>query len=153
MKQADKPRLFCDVMLGKLARKLRLLGVDVCYERDLKGMMAYRQAKSEGRLFLTRHRRFRSMPDVLYVNSDNVAEQVEQMARVFHLTPTEKKEAEGMLTRCTVCNEPLIKISREQARPGIPFFIYQIHNDFRRCSKCQRIYWPGSHVGTQSRKC
>ncbi|MEO0069777.1 MAG: Mut7-C RNAse domain-containing protein [candidate division WOR-3 bacterium] len=146
MKQANKPRLFCDVMLGKLARKLRLLGLDVRYERNLKGMTAYRQAKAEGRLFLTRQHRFRNMPDVLYVNSDKIAEQLEQMSRVFSLKASEEDAERGILTRCSVCNESLIKITREQARPGIPFYIYQIHNNFRRCPKCQRIYWPGSHI-------
>ncbi len=137
-------------MLGKLARKLRLLGVDVRYERGLKGMSAYRQAKSEGRLFLTRQRRFRNMPDVLYVASDKIAEQLEQMNEILNLK--EKKGESGVLTRCTVCNEPLTKITRDQARPAIPFYIYQIHIDFWRCPKCQRVYWPGSHLQDMFKK-
>lgn len=146
MKSADYPRLFCDVMLGKLARRLRLLGVDVRYERGVKGIEAYRRAKADGRSFLTRHHRFKNMPDVLYVNSDNVNEQVEQMRQVLRLKATGKKEEGRFLMRCSVCNEPLTKINREQARPAIPFYIYQIHTEFRRCPKCQRVYWPGSHM-------
>ncbi|MEO0004921.1 MAG: Mut7-C RNAse domain-containing protein [candidate division WOR-3 bacterium] len=147
MKSADSPRLFCDVMLGKLARRLRLLGVDVRYERGVKRIEAYRRAKAEGRMFLTRHHRFKSMPDVIYINSDKVNEQVEQVREFLRMKPSEKREVEGgFLSRCSVCNEPLSKISREQARPAIPFYIYQIHTQFRRCPKCQRVYWPGSHI-------
>ncbi len=146
MKSAASPRLFCDVMLGKLARRLRLFGVDVRYERGVKGMEAYRRAKADGRTFLTRHHRFKNMPDVLYVNSDNVNEQVEQVRRILHLKAGAKKEDKGFLTRCSVCNEPLTQIGREQARPAIPFYIYQIHTEFRRCPKCQRVYWSGSHM-------
>ena len=48
--------------------------------------------------------------------------------------------------RCLSCNVPLEKLTREQARPSVPFFIYQIHHDFRGCPKCHRVYWPGNHV-------
>jgi uncharacterized protein with PIN domain len=133
-------------MLGKLARRLRLLGVDVRYESRAKGIEAYRRAKAEARLFLTRNHRFKNLPDVLYVQSGRVNEQVEQIRQFLHLSPAEKRAESGILTRCSVCNEPLTQIGREQARPAIPFYIYQIHTQFRRCPKCHRVYWPGSHI-------
>ncbi|MGQ9707568.1 MAG: Mut7-C RNAse domain-containing protein [bacterium] len=146
MKSADPSRLFCDVMLGKLARRLRLLGVDVRYDPNLKGIDGYRRARAEGRLFLTRHHRFRNLPGVIYVDSDQINKQVAELRRVLHLTPSERKDESGILTRCSVCNELLTRIGREQARPAIPFYIYQIHTQFRRCPKCHRVYWPGSHI-------
>jgi uncharacterized protein with PIN domain len=57
--------------------------------------------------------------------------------------PAEKIAAYG---RCLQCNVPLERITREQARPSVPFFIYQIHHDFRGCPKCRKVYWPGDHV-------
>ncbi len=57
--------------------------------------------------------------------------------------PAEKIAAYG---RCLQCNVPLEKLTREQARPLVPFFIYQIHHDFRGCPKCRKVFWPGNHV-------
>jgi uncharacterized protein with PIN domain len=54
--------------------------------------------------------------------------------------------------RCLQCNVPLEKLTREQARPSVPFFIYQIHHDFRGCPKCRRVYWPGDHVEQMSQR-
>lgn len=135
-------------MLGKLAQKLRLYGLDVRYERNRSGMAAYRDARAEGRVFLTRNRRLQKLPGVMLVQSEKPAEQVEELKPRLGLEQVvlEKKEETGLLSRCLVCNEPLARISRDEARPAVPFFIYQIHYEFRRCPKCRRIYWPGSHV-------
>ncbi|MGB9742558.1 MAG: Mut7-C RNAse domain-containing protein [candidate division WOR-3 bacterium] len=146
MNKTEPPRLFCDVMLGTLARRLRLLGIDVRYERGLKSLDAYRQARADRRIFLTRYYRMKNLPDVLLLESENVDRQVEQVCQALNIQTEEKKDETGVLTRCSVCNEVLKKISREQARPAVPFYIYQIHNEFRRCPRCQRVYWPGSHI-------
>jgi uncharacterized protein with PIN domain len=63
--------------------------------------------------------------------------------------PAEKIAAYG---RCLACNVPLEKLTREQARPSVPFFIYQIHHDFRGCPKCRKVYWPGNHVEQMSQR-
>ncbi|MEO0085074.1 MAG: Mut7-C RNAse domain-containing protein [candidate division WOR-3 bacterium] len=140
-------RFLCDVMLGKLARQLRALGLDVKYDRLRGGMGAYRQAQADGRTFLTRSNRLKNLPGVVFIESEKPAEQTEQVKKQFGL---QREEKPG--NRCTVCNEPLEAISREQARPAVPFFIYQIHHDFHRCRKCGRIYWPGSHVENMARQ-
>lgn len=134
------------MMLGRLARRLRLLGLDIRYESGLKSLQAYRRAKAEHRLFLTRYHRMKNLPDVLFIESENIDRQVEQVKKVLNLPADFKKPEPGVLTRCSVCNEILKKINRDQARPAVPFYIYQIHTEFRRCPKCQRVYWPGSHV-------
>ncbi|MGQ9678998.1 MAG: Mut7-C RNAse domain-containing protein [bacterium] len=139
-------RYYCDVMLGKLAQKLRVYGLDVRYERSRGGMAGYRDARSESRLFITRNRRLQQLPGVLFVQSEKPAEQVEELKNRLGLSEIEKKEMVGVLSRCLICNEPLARITRDEARPVVPFFIYQIHHEFRRCPKCRRVYWPGSHV-------
>ncbi len=133
-------------MLGKLAQRLRLLGVDAGYERTVSGMAAYRRARSEGRLFLTRNRRLQHLPEVILVESEKPEEQVQELTGRLGLKGPAPVEEKGVLSRCLVCNEVLARVSREEARPAVPFFIYQIHNEFRRCPKCRRVYWPGSHV-------
>jgi len=161
----------CDVMLGKLARELRLLGHDAEYDRNLGGMPAYRVARQSGRILLTRTNKLRGLPGTIYVPGQLAPDQVAQVKAEIDagLTPAVPVAAEESAApppekpartrpvsppaekiapfgRCLQCNVPLEKITREQARPSVPFFIYQIHHDFRGCPKCRKVYWPGNHV-------
>jgi len=141
-------------MLGKLSRELRLLGADVEYRRNVGGMQAYHEARAQERLLLTRNKRLSKLPGTYFVNAQTAPEQVAEVREKYG-SGTKAPEKEGAkepkaggesLSRCLECNEPLVKISREQARPGVPFFIYQIHHEFHRCPKCKRVYWPGDHA-------
>ncbi|MFO7675126.1 MAG: Mut7-C RNAse domain-containing protein [bacterium] len=155
---AGPARLTCDAMLGKLSRELRAQGVDVQYHRGIGGMRAYRQALGHDRLFLTRANRLKELPGVLFVESNDPAEQVVQVRERLGLAAGEPEAApageapvaetpeRGPESRCRDCNAALERISRDQARPSIPFFIYQIHHDFSRCPNCKRVFWPGSHT-------
>ena len=156
----------CDVMLGRLARELRLLGMDVEYHRSVANMQAYRAARATGRTLLTRNKRLAKLPGVVFVESQDSTQQVAQVRGVAAAVPAASPEApratvplprrtppeETPFGRCLECNSPLEKISREQARPVVPFFVYQIHHDFRRCAKCKRVFWPGNHVQDMARR-
>ncbi|MEO0078452.1 MAG: Mut7-C RNAse domain-containing protein [candidate division WOR-3 bacterium] len=154
----------CDAMLGKLARELRLLGMDVDYQRNMPSMQAYRAARAAGRIMLTRNKRLAKLPGVIYIESQEPAAQVAQV-RAAAESKREKEPSAGKTPaspqtepaatpfgRCLECNSPLAQISREQARPLVPFFVYQIHHDFRRCPKCKRVYWPGNHVQSMTQR-
>ncbi|HTW92467.1 MAG TPA: Mut7-C RNAse domain-containing protein [bacterium] len=175
-KNPENVSFLCDVMLGKLARELRLLGYDAAYDRTLGGMPAYRIARQSGRILLTRTSKLKGLPGTIYIPGQLAPEQVAQVKAEMEAglkpavpveveetpvpvakppvprpqpqsapasPPAEKIAAYG---RCLQCNVPLEKLTREQARPSVPFFIYQIHHDFRGCPKCRKIYWPGNHV-------
>ncbi|MFO7638933.1 MAG: Mut7-C RNAse domain-containing protein [bacterium] len=162
--QPAATRLACDTMLGKLSRELRKLGVDTEYHRGIGGMRGYKRALEQNRVFLTRNSRLKELPGAVYVDSNDSAEQLVQVRARFGLAGGEPAEATAAPEpqpaapppppgdRCLECNEPLEKVSREQARPSIPFFIYQIHYDFSRCPKCRRVYWPGSHARDMTRR-
>jgi uncharacterized protein with PIN domain len=134
-------------MLGKLSRELRILGLDVDYSRGMSGMRAYRRARGRGRTLVTRNTRLRDMQGVLFIQATDLREQMAEVGRqmkIQELINAGTKEGKAF-SRCIKCNGQLEKISRDQARPSVPFFIYQIHHDFRRCPSCKRVYWPGSH--------
>ncbi len=153
---AGGQRLFCDVMLGKLARELRLLGMDVEYSRTAAGIRAYREARAQARTFLTRSKKLAKLPGTIYLASPDPSEQVaelkQKLAGVTVGSLRKEDAGQSPFSRCSCCNESLTKISREEARPFVPFFIYQIHHDFNLCPKCRRVYWPGSHSQHLRRK-
>jgi uncharacterized protein with PIN domain len=134
-------------MLGKLSRELRILGLDVDYSRGMSGMRAYHRARGRGRALVTRNTRLRNMQGILFIQTTDLHEQMAEVGRqlnIQQLIDAGTKEDKAF-SRCIKCNAQLEKITRDQARPSVPFFIYQIHHDFRRCPQCKRVYWPGSH--------
>ena len=135
-------KFIADVMLGRLAKRLRLLGYDVLYDPSLDDNGLIRLSLEEHRLMLTRDKALAARPlasNHLFINSELVDEQVEQ---VRSISPGDA----APLTRCSVCNEPLASIPRQEARDLVPPYVFENREVFFRCTACGRIYWKGTHV-------
>jgi hypothetical protein len=132
-----------DAMLGKLAKRMRLLGFDVLYDPALDDNAIIRLAIEQDRVILTRDTALASRPlaqNPILIKSDLVDEQLKQVLDAFTMPD---KDA---FTRCSVCNEQLSELNRQQARDLVPDHIAATVNVFWRCGKCGRVYWKGSHV-------
>jgi hypothetical protein len=137
-------KFIADVMLGRLAKRLRLLGFDVLYDRTLDDNEIIRLSLEQGRTILTRDTALGDRPlaaNHLFIKSDFVQEQVGQ---VLSIVPLETRL--DPLSRCSVCNDPLARIAREEARDLVPRHVYETRDLFLRCPKCKRTYWHGTHV-------
>jgi uncharacterized protein with PIN domain len=137
-------KFIADVMLGRLAKRLRLRGFDVLYDRTLNDNEIIRLSLEQDRVILTRDKALSDRPlakNHLFINSDLVQEQGEQVLSSFPLDMNIIP-----LTRCSECNEPLDRIEREEARDLVPLHVYENKNLFLRCPRCKRIYWHGTHV-------
>ena len=137
-------RFIADRTLGKLAKKLRVLGFDVVYWRggNLEG--AVKAAASEGRVLLTRSHRLTEKigdPQVLIIEANDPREQILQVLSAFNLQP----EADQFFSRCLMCNEALVPISKGEVEGKVPDFIHRTYDSFHICPRCHRIYWPGTH--------
>ncbi len=136
-------KFIADVMLGSLAKRMRLLGFDVLYEDTLSDNGLLQHALEEDRISLTRDTGLAARPlakNHLLIESDRVDDQVRQVIGVFSLSPT------AALTRCSVCNEPLQPLTKDEARDRVPAYVYLRMTRFYRCGKCDRTYWKGTHV-------
>jgi hypothetical protein len=130
--------------LGKLARWLRIMGFDTVYCRstDLGGLVI--RALRDGRLIVTRSKGIRHVQKcIVAVNSNELAEQLGELKNRLNLEIDQK----AMFTRCTVCNEPLKSIDKEEAKDKVPEYVYSRQESFMRCPNCKKIYWQGSHWG------
>jgi uncharacterized protein len=128
-------------MLGRLARWLRLLGADVTFDPKLGGGDLLRAARADGRIVLTRDKRLRTAPDVIWLNANDVRGQMrETLARV----PIDS-DAQA-LTRCSRCNSILRPVSRELVVRRVPPFVYASQEHFAQCDGCGRIYWGATHA-------
>jgi hypothetical protein len=142
--QTSSDRAFVvDVHLGRLARNLRLLGVDVAYDPKAEDRQLLSTMKRENRALLTRDRRL-LMHAVVRTGycprSQNADEQTVEVIRRFDLL--------GSLvpfTRCIRCNAPLRMVSKTEIIERLEPLTKIYYEQFRRCTGCGQIYWPGSH--------
>lgn len=139
------PRFIADDQLGKLARWMRILGLDTLYFQDIEDRELIRTAVEDKRILLTRDTRIAAEPgnaECLFVESDNWMEQLRQILSAFHLEVSPEK----LFTRCLLCNSPLSPIPKEAVEERVPPFVFRTQQEFVRCPTCDKIYWQGTHV-------
>ena len=139
----DKLKFLADAMLGSLAKKLRLLGIDTAYISDLDNSELKYLVRSQGRILLTRDLNLsRSMGDLAWsvIGKD---------AREEFLSIAEKLKSFSDLlvpfSRCLDCNNPLQSIELSEAQGKVPPFIFQSQKNFTHCPSCGKVFWKGTH--------
>ncbi len=134
-------KFLVDHMLGKLAKYLRFMGYDTYYPKgDMRDDELIRIAREEGRVIITRDRELARRSNGFLVLSGDYREQLKIVIREFKLND------ENLLSRCSVCNEPLVQVEKEKIRGKVPEYVYETHEDFYLCPKCGRVYWYGTHT-------
>ena len=136
------PPVIADMMLGKLAKWLRIAGADARYENPTDDDALLALAEAEERLLLTRDtrlaRRSGDVP-VLFIQHDLLRSQLAQVAAEYdfgHLTP---------FSRCIRCNVPVEKVEKESVRERLWPYVYATQTEIRECPACGRLYWPATH--------
>jgi hypothetical protein len=138
---AALPAFAVDKMLGRLARWLRVLGHDVAYGPHLSGRTLVECARRERRLLVTRDTRLLRdphLPPHLFIASDHFREQLRQVAAAVPL-------GGGFLRRCLDCNRPLEAVARDEIQTQVPAYVFATQEQFLRCPRCGRPYWPATH--------
>jgi len=137
-------KFLVDRTLGKLARKLRILGFDALSWRGGNLGGAMEAARSEGRVLLTRSRKVREKAEglsLVVVEANDPKDQLREIVRKLSL----ETGGEKFFRRCLLCNEELRPLDREEAEERVPDFILQAYKVFHACPRCRRVYWPGTH--------
>jgi len=132
-----------DGHLGKLTRNLRMLGFDVAYDPRAHDRQLLDVMDRENRALLTRDRRL-LMHAVVRTGycprSQDPDEQTVEVIRRFNLL--------GLIapfTRCLRCNASLQEITKADIIEELEPLTKIYYEQFRRCTGCGQIYWPGSH--------
>jgi uncharacterized protein with PIN domain len=103
-------KFVADGHLGKLVRDLRLLGIDVSYDRDAEDRQLVEVATTQNRAVLTRDRRLLMHAAVrhgLYLRSQDPFAQTIEVLHRFQLSAMIKP-----FSRCLRCNEPLRPVAK-----------------------------------------
>jgi uncharacterized protein len=131
-----------DVGLGALARRLRLLGLDVAWSNDADDPDLVARALAEDRVLLTQDRRLlmrRALARGALVRGSRPDDQVADVLARFapRLAP---------LTRCAVCGGRLRPAPKEEVADLLEPGTRRTYEEFVRCRACGRVYWHGAHT-------
>lgn len=136
---------FCDAMLGRLAKWLRLLGYDTAYERQIDDGELVTRAIAENRVLLTRDIQVmkrrqiaRGQLSAYLVKSNLVQEQLNEISQRFGLKPK-------TVARCPEDNSSLKHLPRSEASGRVPPYVLETQREFQFCPVCRRIYWKATH--------
>lgn len=140
-------RFFADRMLGKLAKKLRILGFDTLYFNDIEEKTILELLHEEERVLLTRDRSLHSRAlkaglDSYLLKSDHWNSQLRSVIQRFRLTGDDFH----LFYRCSECNDELEEADASSVSGQVPDFVLYTNDNFMRCPGCGRIYWKGTHL-------
>ena len=132
-----------DRMLGRLAKWLRILGYDTIYDVNMDATSVSSHLR-DGRIVLTRGRRFRSGPSkgVVWMEYDHVDEQLRQLVEENWID----MEGKPKFLLCSRCNTKLLKSNHREAEGHVPEYVMHSQKSFLRCPSCHRFYWSGTHL-------
>ncbi|MDP8229366.1 MAG: Mut7-C RNAse domain-containing protein [Candidatus Electryoneaceae bacterium] len=141
MTNSDDLRFIVGGELGKLAKRLRMLGFDCLYDGGMSLTGAINIAAADGRILLTcRPVAQTQKVKVVRITAVHPNDQLTQVAEIYLLT-----ERMDPFSCCLVCNVRLLEVA-DISPNEVPPSVIERGLKLRRCPKCQRIYWRGSHT-------
>jgi len=139
-------KFIADIMLGKLARYLRMAGNDVLYFNNISDDEILRIAKTQDRIILTRDSLMLQRKECkngiissMLIRDDDFLEQLKQVKDDLgiNLAP--------LLIRCLKCNSLLEKVRKQGLEGKVPPYVFKTQESFLFCAGCGKYYWRGTH--------
>jgi hypothetical protein len=142
LKGKNQMRFVADIMLGKLAKWLRVLGFDTLY-CSFNPISPIVPMAQRGRIPLTRQKKLISLLEGgVFVQYNNVGDQLDQLKKALPLETCHAR----CFSRCIRCNVILMDVSEEAAQDNVPEYVfYKDMKSIRFCPGCGRYFWPGTH--------
>lgn len=154
VKLRDRPlrrtAFIVDVNLGKLARRLRMLGFDADYANSYHDREVVELSVKQNRIILTRDRRLlfhKAVTHGYWVRAVDPPQQVREVLGRFDLY----REIQPF-HRCLGCNGVVQAVPKEQVEADLERLTRRYYNEFFRCCQCRKIYWKGSHFHRMCRE-
>ncbi|HHB75299.1 MAG TPA: hypothetical protein ENK84_01975 [Desulfobulbus sp.] len=137
------PVFMVDVNVGKLARLLRMAGIDTWYDPELAEAELARQAAAHDRILLSRNRDLLRRKIITWGHLVRAEQPEDQLVEIIILYGLQ-----GVLepfSRCLECNTPLRPVDKSAILHQLEPLTRRYYHQFKRCPDCGRIYWRGSH--------
>jgi hypothetical protein len=120
-----------------------MIGFDTLYENNYDDSEIISIAAQQERIILTRDKLLLKSSKVThgyYVRATEKHAQLIEIVKKFDLYSQFKS-----FTRCMTCNAVLIKVRKDDIIKKIDPEIACIFDEFYYCSKCDKVFWKGSH--------
>jgi uncharacterized protein with PIN domain len=138
-----KASFIVDVNVGKLARLLRMAGVDTWYDPALSEAELADTAVRERRVLLSRSRDVLQRKNVVWGHLVRAQQPEEQLAEVISLYGFQDEIKP--FTRCMECNTLLEPVKKGDILHRLEPLTIKYYHAFMLCPGCGRVYWKGSH--------
>lgn len=135
-------KFYCDAMLARLGRWLRMLGYDTQIAEVGKTDSEV-LSSAKGSILLTRdkllaHKARERKQSVHYIENKKHVEQLRELVGKEKLKLSFPDE-----TRCPMCNGMLRMVERSEVEAKVP---PKVKSDvFWTCDSCGKVYWRGAH--------
>ncbi len=141
-KKTHAPLFIADCHLGKLSKYLRFMGYDTLYFPQIDDNDLIELANRDNRIVLTRDRELseRKKAHCILLQSVNTEGQLQELMGTYDLKPESSS-----YSRCIICNEPLVKVDKQDVIEKLPVKVITHFSYFETCKQCGRIYWHGDH--------
>lgn len=136
-------KFLVDLTALKLARNLRMLGLDTAtaMHGDLRDIA--QKANREKRIVITRNRELLKIGDLLFgqlLRSDDHRKQLSEVEGRYRVSAFAKP-----MSRCLVCNEILQHVPKADIEHRLKPLTKKYYHRFKACAPCEKLYWQGSH--------
>ena len=145
-------KFLCDRMFGTLAKWLRICGFDTFYaDAELTDDELLEIAKKENRKLITRDKELfwtgkRENLNAIKITSTELDEQLRQALQGLSINNA------LVLSRCLLCNSTLDSIKKDEVKAKVPPKVFEQHETFWYCHRCNKFYWRGTHYTDMLKK-
>lgn len=128
--------------LGRLCRWLRILGYDAYYFKGSDSSLIIK-ALEEERIIITKRRKIAEEKTIkkIVLEHEKLGKQLNELESKLGI----KFTTQALFSRCSNCNAIVAKIEKEKIKDKVPEYVYQTQEEFYRCPKCKKMFWPGTH--------
>lgn len=136
-------RFVLDTHLGKLAKYLRMLGLDALYQNDFDDEQLAFISANQQRILLTRDRDLLKRKVIEHGRFVRDTESLAQVKDILLYFGLENKIQP--FSRCIACNGLLQTVDKNTIQQQLQGRTSQHYELFKQCQYCGNIYWQGSH--------
>ena len=75
--------------------------------------------------------------NAILIESEHIMDQLKQITSLVDI--------ESPFSRCPVCNIKTEEVKKENIKEDVPPYVFEMHNEFKKCPECGRVFWKGTH--------
>ncbi len=137
-------KFIADVMLGGLAKYLRMLGIDTKYYKNIDDKSMVKISEEENRIILTKDKKMvkeLNPRNVYIVEANHTIEQTKEVLDKFNL-----RSQVNPLSRCLICNSVLRGVAKDEVKQLVDEVTFNSFDEFYVCDNCKKVYWHSTHT-------